>query len=124
MEIGIEIDLAYVAFGHLRRGYGEGDPLVLARQLIGGVHLLVAGATERRLVGATEHLCLRRLARVALNLHRRQQFRPRYNLERTKTDCRRWKIFLEKREDWSGRSSEGLCERGEWEFHVRRFIYS
>lgn len=72
-------DLADVALGHGGRRGGcvgvgvreERHPLVLPGELVGGVHLLVAGRAERRLVRAAQHPRLRCPARVALDLHPR-----------------------------------------------------
>lgn len=77
-------DLADVALGHgRRRGRGGGGvgvreerhALVLPGELVGGVHLLVAGDAERGLVRAAQHPRLGGPARVALDLH--QGFRGR-----------------------------------------------
>jgi hypothetical protein len=64
-------DLADVALGHGRRVVvvQERHPLVLPGELVGGVHLLVAGGAERGLVRAAQHPRLRGPARVALDLH-------------------------------------------------------
>jgi hypothetical protein len=72
-------DLTDVALGHGRgrRGGSDGGvrqerhPLVLPGELVGGVHLLVAGDAERGLVRAAQHPRLRGPARVALDLHPR-----------------------------------------------------
>jgi hypothetical protein len=72
-------DLADVALGHGRRGGPGGvgqerHPLVLPGELVGGVHLLIAGDAERGLVRAAQHPRLRGPARVALNLSFAQFF--------------------------------------------------